>query len=188
MRMVLDDETWLEIRRAYEETTEAVRLIAVRYGVARSTVHDRALREGWAPRRVGVRRVAPPPAAAPAVSIVPETALEAEPFTPRPPDSPEERLARFYRIIDRLLEKMERNVSNAADLSPQDQERHARAVASTLSSMERVTEIAGDLLPGAAKTDGDASHANAEAERMRREIAERLDRLSAKWLAQTQAE
>jgi hypothetical protein len=186
MRMVLDDETWADIRRAYEETTEAVRLIAVRYGVARSTVHDRALRENWRPRKTGVRRISQPAAAAVSMALVPD--FELEPFTPRPPDTAEERLARFYRIIDRLLEKMERNVSNAADLSPQDQERHARAVASTLSSMERVTELAGDLLPATASTEGDAGHANAEAERMRREIAERLERLSEKWLAQTEAE
>jgi hypothetical protein len=32
------------------------------------------------------------------------------------------------------------------------------------------------------ETDGGQSHDRAEAERMRREIAERLERLSAKWL------
>lgn len=224
--MILDPETWAEIRRAYEETVEPVRGIAARFQIARSTVQDRAAREQWSPRQKFVRRVsppapvyrprpqAPPPATPPRIGVppsvvgppapAPETVLDdaadpcadpgeasSEPIVrglPRPPDAPAVRIERFYRIIDRLLEKMEQYVSNTPDMPPQDQERHARALASTLTTFERVSDVAGEALDLGPKPEGETTNGSAEADRMRREIAERLERLSAKWLAGTKTE
>lgn len=67
------------------------------------------------------------------------------------------------------------------NMTPQDQEKTARAITQTVAAVERVTELANAQVK-APETDGGQSHDRAEAERMRREIAERLERLSAKWL------
>jgi cytochrome c1 len=106
---------------------------------------------------------------------------DAEP-APRSAESHADRHQRFYRIIDRLLEKMEKNVTDSPDMSPQDQERSAKALSSTLTTMERVTDRHDELVKTEAKPEGGPSDGSSEAERMRREIAERLERLSAKWL------
>lgn len=118
------------------------------------------------------------------VSAAPPT--PAEESAPRPAESHAERHQRFYRIIDRLLEKMEKNVTDNPDMSPQDQERSAKALSSTLTTMERVTDRHDELVKTEAKPEGGASDGSSEAERMRREIAERLERLSAKWLESAQ--
>jgi hypothetical protein len=121
--------------------------------------------------------------AAPVSAAPPPPAEEA---VPRPAESHAERHQRFYRIIDRLLEKMEKNVTDNPDMSPQDQERSAKALSSTLTTMERVTDRHDELVKTEAKPEGGASDGSSEAERMRREIAERLERLSAKWLESAQ--
>ncbi len=118
------------------------------------------------------------------VSAAPPT--PAEESAPRPAESHAQRHQRFYRIIDRLLEKMEKNVTDNPDMSPQDQERSAKALSSTLTTMERVTDRHDELVKTEAKPEGGASDGSSEAERMRREIAERLERLSAKWLESAQ--
>ena len=71
-------------------------------------------------------------------------------------------------------------MANNPNMTPQDQEKTARAVTQTVTAMERVTELA-NTQGKVPETDGGQSHDRAEADRMRREIAERLERLSAKF-------
>lgn len=203
-RVILDEEAWAAVRVAYEETDEAVHRIAHRFGIDRSRIFYRAAGHGWRMRSERpVRRVAdvPPrrmetvlpapklmqPAfastdaeAASQAGAAENDLSSAEPVdTGRPAETPGQRLERLHRIIDRLLARLESTMGQ--NMTPQDQEKTARAITQTVAAVERVTELANAQVK-APETDGGQSHDRAEAERMRREIAERLERLSAKWL------
>ncbi len=70
----------------------------------------------------------------------------------------------------------------SADTTAADHERDTRAIGALIANLSRVTEIEADLerIPGtaAAPIDQQAEHQLAdEAERFRREVAERLERL-----------
>jgi hypothetical protein len=175
--MRLDPETWAEIRKAYLETTEPIRQIAARYGIVHSTISGRALKEGWPPRSVGMRviPVIPPPAAH-TDSGAPDERQE-----PREPDTAETRIRRMLGIIDLQLDRMERRMSSGRPLTAQDEERQARALRAIAANLDKVTEAAADTFRD--QGQGAASGREADAERMRREIAERLERLNAQWLA-----
>ena len=204
-RVILDEEAWAAVRAAYEDTDEAVYRIALRFGIARERIYDQAAREGWHMRSDRtVRRVAdvppprtvPPPQASRFPPLAGSTSASAEDVTliagmeddvssaapadpDRPAETPAQRLERLHRIIDRLLARLESTMDQ--NMTPQDQEKTARAITQTVAAVERVTELANAQVK-APETDGGQSHDRAEAERMRREIAERLERLSAKWL------
>lgn len=95
---------------------------------------------------------------------------------------------RLYKAIDTKLKQMERRMAHDmatkdgnADTTAADHERDTRAIGTLIANLSRVTEIEADLerLPGSASlTDqqGDRQLAD-EAERFRREVAERLARL-----------
>jgi hypothetical protein len=83
-------------------------------------------------------------------------------------------IGRLYRAISLKLEHMEKRMASGEARSAQDEERESRALASLITNFEKVTEAVAEL-----DTDGDKQRARvgADAERMRREIAERLERL-----------
>jgi hypothetical protein len=83
-------------------------------------------------------------------------------------------IGRLYRAISLKLEHMEKRMASGEARSAQDEERESRALASLINNFEKVTEAVAEL-----DTDGDKQRARvgADAERMRREIAERLERL-----------
>jgi hypothetical protein len=186
-RVVLSDDAWAAIRLAYETTDEAVDAIGVRYGISKDRIYKQLRRENW-PRRADRNLVREMVVAPPAVRFVPAAddsqAAEHIPAVPldeeRPAETHAQRVERLHRIIDRLLLKLERTMANTPNMLPQDQEKTARAVTQTVTAMERVTELA-NTQGKVPETDGGQSHDRAEADRMRREIAERLERLSAKF-------
>ena len=189
------DETWAAIRAAYEESDQSVRGIGRAFNVDPTAIRDHAVRYGWRlrPKTAGCRP-AVKTAAASADGIAGGGAdKDAGPARAGParlePDTPEVRVLRLLRVIDMQIDNMERLMSSGEALSPQDQERNARAMAATLSNLEKATETAKELLkPEARTTDGEAHHERTEADRMRREIAERLERLSETWLKQSKPE
>jgi hypothetical protein len=182
---ILDPETWAEIRKAYEQTSEPVRRIAARYGISHSTVAAHVLREGWVERAPpGVRVVPPPPAPQPELHAM---AVRVE---PREPDAAEARIRRMLGIIDLQLDQMESRMTSGQPMTTQDEERQARAFGAITGNLEKVTEAAADIFrdPGPdAAGNGRLDAQRLDAERMRREIAERLERLNAQWLAQQSA-
>ena len=186
-RVVLSDDAWAAIRLAYETTDEAVESIGVRYAISKDRIYKQLRRENWprrAERNIVREMIAPPPVSriGPAaddtqdVNQIPAVSLDEE----RPAETHAQRVERLHRIIDRLLMKLERTMANNPNMTPQDQEKTARAVTQTVTAMERVTELA-NTQGKVPETDGGQSHDRAEADRMRREIAERLERLSAKF-------
>jgi hypothetical protein len=184
-RVVLDDDAWAAVRIAYEDTPEPVTRILARFGIQRHQLYDRIAIENWRMRSSGVvKSVADvaPPVARPPPLLSSDPVIEATGHSvecDRPVQTHAERMERLYRIIDRLLEKMESNVVNNPNMTAQEQERAAKALTSTMTAMERMTDIA-DPKKAPETSDGGKNNDSAEAERMRREIAERLERLSAK--------
>ncbi len=189
-RVVLSDDAWAAIKLAYEITDEAVEAIGLRFGISKDRIYKQLRREKWTKRseRDALRGADVPlplvrPLLAGPVSpgvIVAAEITSAPPDEERPAETHEQRLERLHRIIDRLLLKLERTMANNPNMTPQDQEKTARAVTQTVTAMERVTELA-NTQGKVPETDGGQSHERAEADRMRREIAERLERLSAKF-------
>lgn len=187
--MRVDEATWAAIRRAYTETTEPVYRMAVRFQVGRTTIHQRALAEGWPPRPSCAVHVTPAPLPQVATEQVSPAPVDGDvaaalSLPSREPETPEARVARLLRIIDLQLERMESRMRSSKPMSAQDEERHVRAVDTTVEVLEKVGEIATDATkPRRRGRKPDA--AAADTERMRREIAERLERLNAQWLAQS---
>lgn len=199
-RVVLSDDAWAAVRAAYEGRDETVPEILVRFGIRKEQLYGRLTREKWQKRSdVTVRHATHIPPAQPFTSApalpaslsmrldaaADETqAAEQIPVSPpdaeRPPETHAQRVERLHRIIDRLLVKLERTMANNPNMSPQDQEKTARAVTQTVTAMERVADLA-NTQGKVPETDGGQSHERAEADRMRREIAERLERLSAQF-------
>lgn len=84
-------------------------------------------------------------------------------------------IGRLYRAISLKLEHMETRMASGEPRSAQDEERESRALATLINNFEKVTEAVAEL-----DKDGSGRRragAGADAERMRREIAERLERL-----------
>lgn len=182
----ISDETWAAIRRAYDETAEPVTSIAARFACARSTIQQRIANESWPPRGHVDRHVTPRPlpddgaemhdgaGADPAVAPSPGSVPMPLPLpVPHVPPTALERSDRLYRLIDLQLESLELDMTRKKNVSPQDQERRARAVTMLLANLDHVRETVADLF----KTDANDG-ARKDAEQKRQEIAERLERLA----------
>ena len=174
---------WAAIRRRYEETDDASADIAAAGGITRKDLAARAKKERW-------RRQKPRPF--PPVRVTP---AEPEPVSPlrqttqRPTQrvtaSPAARRRLFERIVAAIslkLEQLERRMSKdlAGDdlASATDHEREARAIGALIDNLHKITEMQSGLSKSSGKrgptVDGDLAH---EADRYRRELAERLSRL-----------
>jgi len=165
-----NEQTWAQVRRAYADASVPLSEIAGRFGLSPMRIGARAKRENWPgraermrqrPRRettasAGDREKCSPPGALPSRGA--RRALT----------------ARLYRAISLKLEHMEKRMASGKARSAQDEERESRALATLINNFEKVTEAVAEL-----DTDGNArvAGAGADAERMRREIAERLERL-----------
>ncbi len=163
----LTQQQWDEVRRAYIETDETVRDITARYDISSWDLSRRARAESW-PRRG-------PPRTAPAK----------KPFADTTIDVRRRLVRRLFRILELEFELMEKRMQtqledpDKANLVPAgERERDARTVATLVRSLDKVTEIAADLdrtsggKPGSASAD----ELFAEADRFRRELAERLSK------------
>jgi hypothetical protein len=146
----------------YEEGAAPLESMARRFGISASTIRRRALREGWPPRGLTDSLLT-------ATSAVRRSVIH-----------------RLYKAIDTKLEIMERRMQaqsagQASSMSAADHERDTRAIALLISNFDKVTEIATDAdrtETGGGKS-ADAADLFAEADRFRREVAERLEKLIA---------
>jgi hypothetical protein len=167
--MQIDDETWAEIRRAYAETSRPLTEIAARFGLTPRRIRARAQKEGW-PARNTAKGEAKRTNDADAARAPKRSATLPTPRAQRA------LIGRLYRAISLKLEHMEMRMASGEARSAQDEERESRALATLINNFEKVTEAVAGLDHG---RDGapTAGRAGADAERMRREIAERLERL-----------
>ncbi|MFN3744479.1 MAG: hypothetical protein ACK4TL_07220 [Hyphomicrobiaceae bacterium] len=197
-----DEPDWPQIRRQYAAGALTLARIAERHGISVQRLARRARKEGWPARR----RRPPGTGESPlrkAGGKAPTTAVRKGPRPRAAQSAPEGRrretgatslkarqalVRRLYKAIDTKLKQMERRMAHdmatnegSSDRTAADHERDTRAIGALIANLSRVTEIEADLerLPeSASPTDqhGDRQLAD-EAERFRREVAERLARL-----------
>jgi hypothetical protein len=165
----LTPEQWAEARRLRDDLGLPYVEIAASTGAGVRTILRRAKEEGWGKGRRGPasRKNA---ATFQALGVVARRAL----------------VQRLYKAIDTKLKLMERRMQKqlanldkeGGDLPSADHERDARAFGAMISNIEQVKEMQADLdrvAGGQPATSADAE-LFAEADRFRREIAERLAR------------
>lgn len=87
-------------------------------------------------------------------------------------------------IIDLQLEQLERDMASSDELTVQDKERLGRSLGTIIGSLEKVMEVNAEHEKQNAARNGPIANDEQETERLRSEIAERLERLNAQWLAQ----
>jgi hypothetical protein len=198
-----DRTDWSGIRRLYVAGALPLARIAERHGISVQRIARRARRDGWPPRprpAPGAREGPPPKPGAKKTAAAPSR-QRAPPRTPQPaaergtdPSTATSLKARralvrrLYKAIDTKLKQMERRMAHdiaaqdgTSDTTAADHERDTRAIGALIANLSRVTEIEADLerLPGSASpasSQGDRQLAD-EAERFRRDVAERLARL-----------
>lgn len=192
-----DQPDWSEIRRLYLGGKLAIAGIAERHGVSAQRITRRAQRERWPPRppRHSSGASSKPrgkPAAKPATAPPPKSRTKPPSATGSTTRSLRARRAlvrRLYTAIDTKLQQMERRMAHdmateqgSSDTNAADHERDTRAIGALIANLSRVTEIEADLerIPGTAAAPAD-QHAELqladEAERFRRDVADRLARL-----------
>jgi len=180
--MQVDEETWASVRSAYADASVPLTEIAARFGLTHQRIAARARKEGWPPRDPARKRRggkgAGPATARPATGETPPDGDAAAGRAPKTGSRLPTRgarksiVGRLYRAISLKLEHMEKRMASGEIRSAQDEERESRALATLINNFEKVTEAVAEL-----DHDANARAAGADAERMRREIAERLERL-----------
>lgn len=197
---------WVAIRRAYEETDAPVASICVAHAIDRKALSNAARRHGWRrkhPRPFPAGRLRVPDA--PGQSVGPILSIPASPTGPSPdaaspppaqipsttpnaaPPSPDRRrlLDRLVAAISLKLEQLERRMQDDLGLiergeapTSTDHEKETRAIGALIDNLGKITEIEGGLdRHGPAGKSADASGIADDAERWRRELAERLARI-----------
>jgi hypothetical protein len=164
----LTQKQWAEARRLREADGIAITEIAARHGVHRETVRRHAEADGWAAQRANARL--PRSALLRSNSVVGRRQL----------------IKRLYKAMDTKLRLMERrmeaqmtNLDKGSDLPSADHERDTRAFGTIIKNIAQVKEMQADLDRVTRGQPANAADAElfAEAERFRREIAERLARI-----------
>ena len=165
--MQVDDEAWAAVRNAYESTSAPLDEIGAPFGLSRQRIAARAKKEGWQARPK--RTVAPRRHDAKTADRTTKRALPTR-------KTQRAMIARLYQAITLKLEHMETRMASGDDRSAQDEERENRALATLINNFEKVTEAVAELDRTKPRARA-AGRVGADAERMRREIAERLERL-----------
>ncbi|MFA5950567.1 MAG: helix-turn-helix domain-containing protein [Hyphomicrobium sp.] len=191
--MRLEEAAWAEVRRLYAEGSEPLTAIAGRFGIARATLTNRAKREAWPSRAraaaaktataqgITKRKVEQLQLASPKASASKSCNQATKTSSIALPSRRTQRavVGRLYRAISLKLELMERRMANGEERSAQDEERESRALGTMIRNFEKVTEAVSDFDQTRERSASDAPADRADAERMRREIAQRLERLHA---------
>lgn len=188
--MAVDEAAWAEARRLYAAGELTLVSIAATLGASVGQLRRRAKAEGWVRGRPGAaerRRSTPARTGQGKASAKPDRSADGKGPGASGTDGQAEagnvRVAvvnRLYRAIDSKLKRLESRMQSGKTLTAADSERETRELGTMVRSFEKVTELATDLersrQPAGASRRGDVSAADAE--RMRREIAERLERLA----------
>lgn len=183
--MSVDDAAWAEIKRLWLETDLSARALADKFAVSASSIARRARTEGWTPHPSRAERsaAASRQAAIRASRKADESCKRSAPLRRRKPVAPEVRVRRMLAIIDLQLEQLERDMTSGEELTVQDKERLGRQFSGAIGSLEKVMEVASEHEKARTARGGDTAESRRTADDLRHEIAERLDRLNAQWLA-----
>lgn len=186
---------WAAIRRHYEDTQDTVTTICNAAGISRSSFEAQRKRQKW--RRKNPRPF-PPPRGQPGIGAAsthpapnqaetPPAAVDtAADFAPAVLATPVLRgrlLDRLVAAISMKLEQLERRMTNdlaaGEDSTATDHEREARAIGALIDNLDKITEIETGIGTSTGKSGAalPATDLADEAERCRRELAERLQRI-----------
>ncbi|WP_072392101.1 hypothetical protein [Hyphomicrobium sp. CS1GBMeth3] len=168
--MQVDEKTWAAVRRAYADASVPLSDIGKRYGLTPLAIGARAKREDWSGREERARLKSE------ATSAKHAPAKKASRAGLPTRETQAALIGRLYRAISLKLEHMEKRMASGEARSAQDEERESRALATLINNFEKVTEAVTELDRNRDATRA-AGTVGADAERMRREIAERLERL-----------
>jgi len=173
--MGVDEAVWASVRRAHEDTTEPAAQFCRRLGVCVSTYYGRRTREGWSERPLNTEQA-------------PKSAGRKKRV------SPKQLTKRLYAAIDQELQQLEAGDDTGRTpvaASVADIERRTRTLMNMIRGFEKVLELDTDkqkLKGGRPKRRAGQrvkriqSDVSADdAQRMRQDIAERLERLHAQW-------
>lgn len=175
------ETAWAEIRRAYETGPETVARLAERYAVSARGIYRRAKEEGWRPRST---RGPGPAKKKPGVNAsageagtrgLARARAESACRSRRP--TKQAMIARLYKAIDDKLKRLEARMGSGREISAAESEREARELGVMIRNFEKVTEFATEI-ENRRKPAAPKRISAADAERMRAEIAERLERLT----------
>lgn len=161
-----NEPDWAQIAHAYATRPERLSDIAARFGVSRQRIQARARREGWQ--------------RAPALDAAVLAKAEET-------QGPARRriMARLFKALDEQMMQIEKRIADGATRpqSAADAERDARALsalaglyAKLVALDEAAKEAAGDQ--GEQTGRGRMSEAGRDADRLREELARRLQRLN----------
>ena len=156
------EHDWLEIEHLVRTTDLSFYAIGQRTGAALSTVRRRAAKGQWRP---GLK--VPPPSAKRVVNAAANARRAL--------------IKRFYKAIDTKLKQMELRMKTDMEkgegaASAADHERDTRAIGGLINQLGKISEYETDLDRPTGQGEEFTALA-AEAERYRRELAERLARL-----------
>jgi ATP-dependent exoDNAse (exonuclease V) alpha subunit len=165
-----DDATrWADIASAYALGVLSVRQICAQHSISSTALYRRAAREGWPKRlhKATARRQQERPAA------------------PSARNDKANLIARLYRALERKMSEFEDKQSEGA-ASAAESERNARTLNTMVRLFERLQAMEEKALEPAGKVRrGDGTRASpealsaADADRLRDELARRLERLRA---------
>jgi hypothetical protein len=203
--MPIDDATWALVRADYVGSTETVYAICARYGIKHQELYARRGAENW-PLRDSVKsqRLRATTLEKKRKSAATNPLID-PPLTTRATRAA--LIWRLYRAIDLKLQQMENLMTTDAETSSTDHERQTRAITGLVRTFERVTELQADptkpagklanrstrasransaanasahatsAIGGTAGSPASPAASTADAERLRRDIAERLVRI-----------
>ena len=170
---------WEQIEHDYIHGDWSIRRIAEARGSSGTTIGKRAKKEGWV-RLVGTKRL----------PTGPKPRL---PGAPRPkPMTPDQRrrrqmLKRLFEVLDGKMRQIEERMAQAesadgAGQSPAEAERDMRTLSSLARLYAKLVELDEAAKPPASKdgqvSDNDTATRSEDADRLRHDLALRLERLN----------
>ena len=186
--MSVDEATWSAIRRAYCCGAASAAALAREHGVSVHAIRYRVKRDGWkkdsAKGKSGRKRARAPANSNCKRRVANVADDESETLGGSSPDTKARVVARLYRAILRKLTRLEERLERDDALTAAESERQTRELSTMVRSFEKITGVAADIelqrKPGR-RREKDRGAGAGDAERMRQEIAERLERLNAQW-------
>lgn len=161
---------WDAARKAYASSDETVAAICSRIGITSARLYAQARREGWPKRRQRSGKDRAKCKAKRGMALAARRRLDL--------------IARLYEATERKLTMLEARIADTPAASAMESEREARALGALVRTFEKLTEFEDRARKSVSEIETDAEHddttaAAADAERWRKEIAQRLARITA---------
>jgi hypothetical protein len=189
------DEICEAVRDAYIANARPLHEIAAAHGITVTRIHAWRRAFEWPSRR-------PPPDAQSAAATKPAAASgDASPPQRRRQSrrltaaqrANRQLTERIRTLIHRKLDQMELRMATSDPPNAADMERETRAIGTLIKNLEKVTEIETDRRPSGGRgagpdgPEGPGAYDNAKADRRRRALAERLERVRERYRKQSPA-